>query len=132
MRTRSYKVTVEANTRHLWISPMPKVQRPLSPYAADAVALLGQLIRKARIERKLKAVDVTDRAGISRGLLRRIETGDPGCTIGAVFEVAAIVGVRLFDLDQTSLSKAVKSNREILTLLPKSVRRPRIEANDDF
>jgi transcriptional regulator with XRE-family HTH domain len=67
---------------------MPKTHRPLSPYAADAVTLLGQLIRKARIERKLKAVDVTDRAGISRGLLRRIETGDPGCTIGAVFEVA--------------------------------------------
>ena len=111
---------------------MSKTQRPLSPYAADAVALLGQLIRKARIERKLKAVDVTDRAGISRGLLRRIETGDSGCTIGAVFEVAAIVGVRLFDIDQTSLSKAVESNREIMTLLPKSVRRTRIEANDDF
>src|SRR4051812_45732286 len=110
---------------------MTKTQRPLSPYAADAVALLGQLIRKARIERKLKAVDVTDRAGISRGLLRRIETGDPGCTIGAFFEVAAIVGVRLFDIE-TALSKAVESNREILTLLPKSVRSPRIEADDDF
>ena len=84
---------------------MPKTQRPLSPYAADAVALLGQLIRKARIERKLKAVDVTDRAGISRGLLRRIETGDPGCAIGAVFEVATIVGVRLFDTDQSSTIK---------------------------
>ena len=69
---------------------MPKTQRPLSPYAADAVTLLGQLIRKARIERKLKAVDVTDRAGISRGLLRRIETGDPGCTIGADFEVGSL------------------------------------------
>lgn|SRR6478752_5116166 len=111
---------------------MPKIQRPLSPYAADAVFLLGQLIRKARIERKLKAVEVTDRAGISRGLLRRIETGDPGCTIGAVFEVAAIVGVRLFDTDQTALSKAVETNREIMTLLPKSVRSPRIEADDDF
>ncbi len=109
---------------------MSKTQRPLSPYAADAVALLGQLIRKARIERKLKAVDVTDRAGISRGLLRRIETGDPGCTIGAVFEVSAIVGVRLFDTDQTALSKAVETNREIMALLPKSVRNPRIEADD--
>ena len=107
-------------------------QRPLSPYAADAVFLLGQLIRKARIERKLKAVEVTDRAGISRGLLRRIETGDPGCTIGAVFEVATIVGVRLFDTDQTALSKAVETNREIMALLPKSVRSPRIEADDDF
>ena len=111
---------------------MSKTQRPLSPYAADAVVLLGQLIRKARIERKLKAVDVTDRAGISRGLLRRIETGDPGCTIGAIFEVATIVGVRLFDIDQTALSKAVETNREIMALLPKSVRNPRIEANDDF
>ena len=111
---------------------MPKNQRPLSPYAADAVAVLGQLIRKARIERKLRAVEVTDRAGISRGLLRRIETGDPGCTIGAVFEVATIVGVRLFDADQTALSRAIETNREIMALLPKSVRDPRIEANDDF
>jgi transcriptional regulator with XRE-family HTH domain len=111
---------------------MSKTQRPLSPYAADALALLSQLIRKARIERKLKAVDVTDRAGISRGLLRRIETGDPGCTIGAVFEVATIVGVRLFDTDQTALSKVVETSREIMALLPKSVRNPRIEANDDF
>jgi hypothetical protein len=111
---------------------MPKTQHPLSPYAADAVALLGQLIRKARIERKLKAVDVTERAGISRGLLRRIETGDPGCTIGAVFEVATIVGVQLFEADQPALSKAVETNREIMTLLPKSVRDSRIEADDDF
>jgi transcriptional regulator with XRE-family HTH domain len=111
---------------------MSKTQHPLSPYAADAVALLGQLIRKARIERKLKAVDVTDRAGISRGLLRRIEMGDPGCAIGAVFEVSTIVGVRLFDTDQTALSKAVDTNREIMALLPKSVRNRSIEANDDF
>ena len=111
---------------------MPKVERPLSPYAIDALTLLGRQIRKARIERKLKAVDVTDRAGISRGLLRRIETGDPGCTIGAVFEVATIVGVRLFDTDQTALSKAIETNREIMALLPKSVRNPRLEADDDF
>ncbi len=111
---------------------MSKTKHPFSPYAADAAALLGQLIRKARIERKLKAVDVTDRAGISRGLLRRIETGDPGCTIGAVFEVATIVGVRLFDTDQTALSKAVEASREVMALLPKSVRSPRIEADDDF
>lgn len=111
---------------------MPKAQRLLSPYAAEAVALLGQLVRKARIERKLKVIDVTDRAGISRGLLRRIETGDPGCTIGAVFEVATIVGVRLFDSDQRALARAVETNREIIALMPKSVRNPRVEADDDF
>ena len=111
---------------------MSKIRRPVSPYASDAVTLLGQLIRKSRVESKRKAVDVTERAGISRGLLRRIETGDPGCTIGAVFEVAAIVGVRLFDAERTALSGAVKANREIMTLLPKSACSPRIEVNDDF
>ena len=30
------------------------------------------------------------------------------------------------------LSKAVETNREIMALLPKSVRNPRIEADDDF
>ena len=111
---------------------MSKIRHPVSPYARDAVALLGQLIRKSRVDSKLKAVEVTERAGISRGLLRRIEAGDPGCTIGAVFEVAAIVGVQLFDTDRAALSGAVKANREMMTLLPKSVRSPRIEANDDF
>ena len=51
---------------------------------------------------------------------------------GAVFEVSTIVGVQLFDTDQTALSKAVETNREILELLPKSVRNQRIEADDDF
>jgi hypothetical protein len=40
--------------------------------------------------------------------------------------------VRLFDTDQTALAKAVETNREIMALLPKSVRSPRIEADDDF
>ena len=111
---------------------MSKVRRPFSPYAGDAAALLGQLIRKSRVEGKLKAVEVTERAGISRNLLRRIEAGDPGCAIGTVFEVATIVGMRLFDTDQAELSRAVEANRRIMTLLPKSVRSPRIEADDDF
>jgi transcriptional regulator with XRE-family HTH domain len=112
--------------------PMPKVHRPISPYAADAARLLGQFIRRARIDRKLKAADLTDRVGISRGLLRRIENGDPGCTIGAVFEVAAIVGVQLFDAGPAAITATLKANRDVMTLLPKAVRSPRLEAKDDF
>jgi transcriptional regulator with XRE-family HTH domain len=111
---------------------MPKTNYPLSPYAADAVTLLGQLLRKARIERKLKTTEVAERAGISRGLLRRIEAGDTGCTIGAVFEVAAIVGLPLFNADHATMSRALNSSREVMTLLPKSVRTSHIEIDDDF
>jgi transcriptional regulator with XRE-family HTH domain len=111
---------------------VPKISRPLSRYATEAAVLLGQLIRKARIDRHMSVADVTARAGISRGLLRRIETGDPGCTLGAVFEVATIVGVRLFEADQTALSRAVAANRDVMTLIPKAIRTPRIEPHDDF
>jgi transcriptional regulator with XRE-family HTH domain len=110
-----------------------RVHYPISPYAADAAVLLGQLLRRARIERKMSTLNVAERAGISRGLLRRIEAGDPGCTIGAVFEVAAIVGVKLFDAEQATMSHAIESNREVMTLLPKAIRaRRRGEVKDDF
>ena len=112
---------------------MAKVDHPISRYASEAATLLGQLVRKARIERQMSTLNVAERAGISRGLLRRIEAGDPGCAIGAVFEVAAIVGVRLFDAEHVAISQAIESNRQVLTLLPKSIRSPRTEeVRDDF
>lgn len=106
--------------------------RPYSRYSRDAIVLLGQLIRRARIERKITSNELAERAGLSRGLVQRIEKGDPGCAIGAVFEAAAIVGVRLFDADQTGLTHAINTNTMTLTLLPKAVRASRVEANDDF
>jgi hypothetical protein len=60
------------------------------------------------------------------------EKGDPRCAIGAVFEAAAIVGVRLFDADQATLSETISANATMLALLPKAVRTSRIEARDDF
>ena len=106
--------------------------RPFSRYSRDAAVLLGQLIRRARIGRKLTAQELAERASISRGLLQRIEKGDPGCAIGAVFEAAAIVGVRLFDADQSMLANTISANATTLALLPKSVRVAGIEAKDDF
>ncbi|WP_246722226.1 helix-turn-helix transcriptional regulator [Rhizobium laguerreae] len=74
------------------------------------------MIRRARIERKLTTQELADRAGISRGLLQRIEKGDPACAIGAFFEVSAIVGVRLFNADDATLATAISANNAILAL----------------
>jgi transcriptional regulator with XRE-family HTH domain len=115
----------------LWIK-MPKKSGPHSHYAKDAAVLLGQLIRKARIDRKMTAEELAARAGLSRGLLRRIENGDLGCTLGAVFEAAAIAGVRLFDADEPALTSAIESNTAMMTLMPKSVRTSRVKLDDDF
>jgi len=43
----------------------------------EALELLAVLIRKERIARKMPAQELAGRAGISRGLLQRIEKADP-------------------------------------------------------
>src|SRR5579872_1367822 len=111
---------------------MHKKTKPHSRYAKDAALLLGQLIRKARIDHKMTAEELAGRAGLSRGLLRRIEKGDLGCTLGAVFEAAAVVGVRLFDADQETLTSKVTSSTAVMTLLPKAVRASQVSFDDDF
>ena len=64
--------------------------RPYSQYSLNALELLGHLVHEERVAKALTAADLAARAGISRALLARIERGDPGCSIGAVFEVATI------------------------------------------
>jgi DNA-binding XRE family transcriptional regulator len=108
------------------------ITRAYSRYSRDALLALSQLIRCARIGRKMTTQELADRAGISRGLLQRIEKADPACAIGAVFEVAAIVGVRLFDADQATLATTISANNATLALLPKSVRPLSTKVKDDF
>ena len=112
---------------------MPKsITRTYSRYTKSASTLLGGLIRAARKKRKFTAQEVADRAGISRGLLHRIEKGNLKCEIGVVFEIATIVGVKLFDADQSTLTHHLRRTEEILELLPKSVRTTTKEVRDDF
>lgn len=112
---------------------MPKpITRTYSGYTKEASGLLGGLIRAARKERKLTAQELADRAGISRGLLQRIEKGDLKCEIGAVFEVATIVGVKLFDADETTLTKYLHQTKDKLALLPKRIKTKKKTVRDDF
>ena len=104
--------------------------RTYSRYSREAVQLLGQLIRVARIEAKLTTQELSERAGISRGLLQRIEKGEMTCAIGSVFEVAAIVGVKLFDAPP--LNQHIRQVEDKLTLMPQSVRTANGRVDDDF
>ena len=106
--------------------------RAYSRYAIDAIELLGQLIRIGRIERKMTASDLAARAGISRDLLHRIERGEPGCSIGAVFETAAIVGAPLFGAERSELTGRIRDTDSRLALLPKAVRKKPLAVRDDF
>ena len=114
---------------------MPKsVNRTYSRYTEEAIRLLASLIRSARIEQKLTAQEVAERAGISRSMLQRIEKADLKCEIGAVFEVATLVGVSLFDASQslTTIRKELNRTQEKLSLLPKTAHKARKVVDDDF
>lgn len=79
----------------------------------------------------MSAQDLAERAGVSRGLIQRIEKGDPGCEIGVVFEVAALVGVKLFASEDSDPARRLKEVDERLALLPKHTHPPR-KADDEF
>lgn len=112
---------------------MPKpVARTYSRYTLNALALMGNQIREGRIAANFTADALAQRAGISRSLLQRIEKGDPGCTIGAVFEVAAILGIPLFEADFKILTTRLGYSNEKQTLLPKAVRPSGKAVKDDF
>lgn len=114
---------------------MPKsVSRSYSRYTEEAITLLAKLIRAARLERKLSSQEVAERAGISRSMLQRIEKADLKCEIGAVFEVATIVGVNLFNAEASSfmMTRLIKQTEDKLALLPKNARKKTKVVDDDF
>lgn len=113
---------------------MPKPETRTTSKTTDQVLkVFGNLIHEARIERSLTMEELATRAGVSRSLLQRIIKGDPGSSIGAVFEVATVLGVPLLNTDP-DLQKRPYVNVTVKkpTLLPKRVRKPKNEVKDDF
>jgi len=46
--------------------------------------------------------------------------------------VATIVGVKLFDADDTTLNKHIRQIEDKLTLLPKAIHKKKRKVDDDF
>lgn len=106
--------------------------RTYSRYVMEAAALLGKQIKLRRKQRKWTEHELAERAGIARATLQKIEKGDMTCAIGLVFEVAALVGVKLFDAEAASLSAHLARTDDRLSLLPKSVHNSKKGVDDDF
>ena len=106
--------------------------RSYSRYAQEAATLLGLMIRNARVERGITVSEVAERAGVSRGLVHRIEKGEMTSSIGAAFEVAAIVGLHLFDSESNTLTRYLRMEQQKFALLPRAVRTSTTKVKDDF
>ena len=116
---------------HWWPMASPQNRTYLRP-TRDAAELLGKLIRLGRRERKMTEEDLAGRAGISRRTLQKIERGDLKCELGLVFEVANLVGVKLFGEEgATHLGRTINWVDDKLALLPKRVRSV-VMVDDEF
>lgn len=111
---------------------MKERTRTYSRVTREALTMMGGLIRLARKQLKMSEAELSERIGIARSTLQMIEKGNPKVEIGLVFEAAVLVGVPLFVDEPSRLAPEIARINDRLALLPQSVRRSRIEVNDDF
>jgi DNA-binding XRE family transcriptional regulator len=113
---------------------VPRSRRTFSRQTLDAAEVLGQQVAQARRERRLTLEELAERAGVAPFTVSKVERGDPTVALGTAFEVARLVGVPLFGVeDRTTMAGLVRQGRDRLTLLPARVRTSAGEAPDgDF
>ena len=105
----------------------------MSPVAENAAALLGTQIRLARHAKRWTAADLAERAGVSRVTVLNAEAGSPSVSLGNVLNMASLVGVELFGLDDpVELARARRRGEERLALIPSKVYKERGSGDGDF
>lgn len=108
-------------------------KRPYTKTTVEAAKLLGQLIKLARKRRRMSEKELADRANIARATLQKIEKGDPSVNIGLTFEAASVIGVPLFNADNSrDITKRLDTVKEQLTLLTRPTGKAENEFKDAF
>ena len=85
---------------------MPSSAPPATPQAEATLSALGQALRARRKALRISAVAAAEAAGISRPTLHRIERGEPSVTIGAVVQVAVVLGLDMRVQPQEDIARA--------------------------
>jgi transcriptional regulator with XRE-family HTH domain len=67
------------------LPPLPKLSRILKE--------MGENIRLARLRRKISSTLAAERAGLTRVTLKKVESGDPGASLGAYANVLQSLGL---------------------------------------
>ncbi len=115
MHASRHSVIIVAIMPRNTTAPLPAVER--------VVRELGDNIRLARLRRRLSAVLVAERAGMSRPTLRAVERGESSVTLGAVANVLHCLGLEK-DLALVGRDDALGRKLTDLALEPKT-RAPR-------
>lgn len=111
---------------------MAKRAVPLRPQVQDALTVWGQLIRRGRLDRTWTAKDLAARANVSEQTVLSAEAGNRGTAVGTMMDLADLVGIPLFGIeDRSEIAIRRQRGEEMLALLPSRVRRPKGGSTDD-
>lgn len=94
---------------------MPRTTPLLFPAASRQLEALGERVRLARLRRQYSTSMVASRAGVTRSTLYRVETGDPGVSIGTYASVLRVLGMH-GDLDAVAKDDALGRKLQDLEL----------------
>lgn len=72
---------------------MPRKPPIIFPQEQRLLSQLGERLKLARLRRKLSNAVVSQRAGISRTSVYKVEAGDPGATLGTYLRVMAVLNL---------------------------------------
>lgn len=107
-------------------------KRTYARYTREALLLLGKQIKLGRKQRRMTEHELSERLGVARSTLQRMEKGDPKVEIGIMFEAAAMVGIKLFSADETELKAQISRTDDRIAVLPKHVYKTGKQIDDEF
>lgn len=81
------------NNKHSRFTMDNKKKVIMYPKMTRTLSLMGEQIRLARLRRKISVDTVTNRAGVSRSTVWKVEKGDPSVSIGAYVRVLNAIGM---------------------------------------
>jgi len=103
---------------------MPKKPPVIFPQEQKMLSELGERLKLARLRRKLSSLVVSQRAGISRSSLYKVEKGDPGATLGSYVRVLAALGLTA-DISALAADDKVGRKLQDLALAHSKLRAPK-------
>ncbi len=80
---------------------MAKTSHPSFPSVLKQMRSFGERLQMARLRRELTTVQFSERVGVSRETIRRLEQGDPTIAIGTYMRALRVLGL---DQDINSLA----------------------------
>ena len=111
---------------------MSKTSRIYSENTLQAIKLFASLIKRARKKHGWSVAELAERAGTSRSTMRRVEEGSAVTELGLYFEIANLLGIPLFSVENHEMTGIQERLDLELALLPKRIDSKIGEVFDDF